>query len=306
MHEHATNDRSGANPVFDSIRFHDGTREWDIPVVEVRGAGDGPALLVQGGLHAGELVGSEVSLRLIEAVAGRIERGRLIVAPFACPPGTYHRGNTWGSVQSKNQVWPGEADGNEKERLYHALATELLPRASHVVDLHCYPYVKAPAAFAPNDEPASLELALAADVAVTKIQEPSQYDQPRRSPGENDALPKITTTMHCRTLGKPATMIEFPGHLLDARNAELGLRAVRRILVALGMMTATGPDESAPDHHNHHDHADPRDALRSGRSPRRPAAGRRPDAVQGPVHPRRPRPAGRGVAGGGPTTRHDP
>ncbi len=230
----------------ETIDFHDGRRDWAIPVQCMDSGTPGPTLLVMSGLHAGEQVGCEVCLRLGETIPERVTCGKLLLAPFVCLPGTYAHGNTWDDVLSKNQVWPGKAEGNPKERLYHALATHLIPRASHVLDLHCFTFYKSATAFAPIDDKAAQHIALAVDVPFTLIQEPSNYDQPRRSAGEGDSLPKITTTMHCRKLGKPAALIEFPGHMLNRRNAETGIRAVRRLLVALGMIEARDADESAP------------------------------------------------------------
>ena len=232
--------------VVETIEFDDGRREWGIPVQCIDSGRPGPTLLIMGGLHAGEQVGCEVGLRLGETIPDHLLRGTLLLAPFACLPGSYAHNNIWGDVISKNQVWPGKADGNPKERLYHALATHLIPRATHVLDLHCFTFYKSATAFAPNDDDAAQFMALAADVPFTLIQDPGQYDRPRREPGRGDSLPKITTTMYCRQLGTPAALIEFPGHMLNARTAETGLRAARRLLVALEMLDGQDDDETKP------------------------------------------------------------
>ncbi|MFW6132340.1 MAG: succinylglutamate desuccinylase/aspartoacylase family protein [Planctomycetota bacterium] len=229
----------------DTIAFHDGRRDWAIAVQRIDSGRPGPTLLVMGGLHAGEQVGCEVAVRLGESIRQRLRRGTLLLVPFACLPASYAHGNTWGEVISKNQVWPGNADGNAKERLYDALAAQLIPPVSHVLDLHCFTFYKAATAFAPVDDEACQTLAMAADVPFTLIQDPGQYDQPRRPAGEGDRMPKITTTMYCRRLGKPAALIEFPGHMLNRRNAETGLRAVRRVLVELDMIEPVDTDETA-------------------------------------------------------------
>lgn len=173
----------------------------------------------------------------------RLERGRLVIAPFACLPGVRKGDNIWGSVISKNQTWPGKADGNEKERWYHALTEQLLPRATHVIDLHCFNHYKSTTSFAPVDDTESRELALAGDLPFTLLQQPQHYTQPRRSAGEGDSLPKITATSYCYQMGKPAVLIEFPGGLvnfsggmINRRKPEPGLRAVRRMMINLEML----------------------------------------------------------------------
>ncbi|MFP4176077.1 MAG: succinylglutamate desuccinylase/aspartoacylase family protein [Planctomycetota bacterium] len=244
-----------ANEVtMDAVECNDGERDWSIPVKIFDSGRKGPSFLVQAGIHGGEQTSIEVALRLGELMGERsLVRGRLLIAPFACLPGVLRGSNTWSDVISKNQVWPGKPNGNPKERLYHALAEDLLPRATHVVDLHCFNHYKSTTAFAPVDDPESLELAVAGDLPFTLVQDPEQYSEPRREPGEGDNLPKITTTGHCYSLGKPSVLIEFPGGLvnfpggaMNRRKPNPGIRALRRMMVKLEMLEPISEDENKP------------------------------------------------------------
>ena len=38
--------------------------------------------------------------------------------------------------KNQNRVYPGRADGTQSERIAHAITTEVIDRATHVVDVH--------------------------------------------------------------------------------------------------------------------------------------------------------------------------
>lgn len=99
--------------------------------------GPGPTALLVAGNHGDEWEGQIVLSELLEALQPEQVRGRILILPCANLPaslaGTRTSPMDGGNL---NRAFPGDADGTVTQQLAHFIATELIPLADLVVDLH--------------------------------------------------------------------------------------------------------------------------------------------------------------------------
>ena len=110
---------------------------FDIAAIAVRGAADGPTLLVSAGVHGDEYEGVRAIFETVEALDAGALRGTLLTVPVLNYPA--HRAVTRhhpADGANLARQFPGRADGTASERLAHAFATEFLPHADFYLDLH--------------------------------------------------------------------------------------------------------------------------------------------------------------------------
>ena len=106
-----------------------------IPIVSVAN-GDGPTVLVIGGVHGDEPEGQVAALELARSLRPEQVRGRVIVIPCASPEASRAYTRLWPSGANLNRSFPGSPDGSADEQLAHYLSTKLFPLADVVVDIH--------------------------------------------------------------------------------------------------------------------------------------------------------------------------
>jgi predicted deacylase len=106
-----------------------------VPLVSV-GDGDGPTVLVLGGVHGDEPEGQVAALNLARRLRPEDVRGRVIVIPCLSPEASRAYTRLWPSGANLNRSFPGSPAGRPDEQLAHFLSTELFPRADVVVDIH--------------------------------------------------------------------------------------------------------------------------------------------------------------------------
>ncbi|MFO0504812.1 MAG: succinylglutamate desuccinylase/aspartoacylase family protein [Acidobacteriota bacterium] len=110
---------------------------FDIAAIAVRGAADGPTLLVSAGVHGDEYEGVRAIFETVEAIDAGALRGTLLTVPVLNYPA--HRAVTRhhpADGANLARQFPGRADGTASERLAHAFTAEFLPRADFYLDLH--------------------------------------------------------------------------------------------------------------------------------------------------------------------------
>ncbi len=107
-----------------------------IPIGVVNG-GPGPTALLVGGNRGDEWEGQIVFSELLRALKPEDVSGRVIILPCANLPASLAGIRTspldGGNL---NRLFPGDADGTVTQQIAHFIATELIPRADLVVDLH--------------------------------------------------------------------------------------------------------------------------------------------------------------------------
>ncbi len=108
-----------------------------MPVTVVRGADEGPVVLVTGGVHGGEYPGIEAAIRLAGSLEPEQVRGTVVaVHPVSLP--AFHARQQYlvpDDGKNLNRQFPGKACGTVSERMAWTLM-EVARRADAWVDLH--------------------------------------------------------------------------------------------------------------------------------------------------------------------------
>ena len=109
-----------------------------IPFTIVHGAASGPVLALVAGTHGFEYAPIVALQRLRTAIDPARLRGTVVIVHVANMPSFLGRTVYYSPVDGKNlnRVFPGKADGTISDRIAHAITTEIIARATHVVDLH--------------------------------------------------------------------------------------------------------------------------------------------------------------------------
>ena len=126
---------SGAIPV----AARPGDSGTTIPISIVHGRAPGPVLALIAGTHGMEYIPILGLQRLREMLDPVTVRGTVIMVHVANMPSFLGRTIYYSPADGKNlnRVYPGKADGTLSERIAHAITTQVIDRATHVVDLHC-------------------------------------------------------------------------------------------------------------------------------------------------------------------------
>ena len=110
----------------------------EIPITVVHGARPGPVLALIAGVHGAEIT----PILALQAWTPRVDpaalRGTVVVVRIANLEAFFARSVRVNPVDRKNlnRVFPGRADGTVTERIAHVLSTQVVPRATAVVDIH--------------------------------------------------------------------------------------------------------------------------------------------------------------------------
>src|SRR5215469_4775243 len=208
-----------------------GLAGYDVPVVELTGAADGPLLTVLAGVHGCEYAPMAAVRRWTRALAQRELRGTVRAVPVLNLPA--FRARTPFVVpddgKNLNRCFPGDPAGTVAQRLAHAAFTQLITGSDALIDVHAGDMVEALEPFALYDAGASearaRELAVAYGLGYMIRQEPG----PDRAVGG-------TTSTAAAEAGIPAIIAEAGGcGLVDAASVDLHVRGLDRVLAALGM-----------------------------------------------------------------------
>ncbi|WP_424993268.1 N(2)-acetyl-L-2,4-diaminobutanoate deacetylase DoeB [Oceaniradius stylonematis] len=117
---------------------HDGSA-WGhvmIPITVARN-GDGPTALLTGGSHGDEYEGPLALMELANALEPARMAGRVIILPAMNHP-AFAAARRTSPIDggNLNRVFPGAPDGTVTEKIAHYVASEILPRADIVLDIH--------------------------------------------------------------------------------------------------------------------------------------------------------------------------
>ena len=144
------------NRNFDPDRVDPGSKGWgyvnvvdnlavqfDMPVMVLNGATDGPALCVTAGLFPLEFCGVEAAARLYQSIDPGQMAGKLVIIPVVNMPVFQFRTPMFNLVQSTtlmdgksiNSVFPGDPAGSASEILAHFLFENFIVSADYHVDL---------------------------------------------------------------------------------------------------------------------------------------------------------------------------
>ncbi|CUS47297.1 MAG: putative deacylase [Idiomarinaceae bacterium HL-53] len=106
-------------------------------VVEVfHGTKKGPVLLVCAAIHGDELNGIEICRRLLGVVDPKQLAGTLLVVPIVNMFGFIQQSRYLPDRRDLNRCFPGSERGALGSRLAYLFNTQLVERATHIIDLH--------------------------------------------------------------------------------------------------------------------------------------------------------------------------
>ena len=98
--------------------------------------GDGPTVLVLGGVHGDEPEGQVAALNLARELRPEQVSGRVIIIPCVSMEASLAYTRCWPSGANMNRSFPGSPRGTEDEQLADFLTTVLFPLSDIVVDIH--------------------------------------------------------------------------------------------------------------------------------------------------------------------------
>jgi len=111
--------------------------EWQLPLLTLTGAEQGPTLVVTAGVHGDEYEGIETIARLYQTLEPAALRGTLVLLPVCNLP-------AYGAILRSSPIdglnlartFPGEANGTITQRIAHWIHHHLLAHADFYIDLH--------------------------------------------------------------------------------------------------------------------------------------------------------------------------
>jgi hypothetical protein len=211
-----------------------------IPFTVIHGSRPGPVLALIAGTHGVEYPPVLALQRLPTWINPQALSGTVVLIHVANMPSFLERTIYYGPKdgQNLNRVFPGRRDGTLSERIAFVLTTEVIDRATHVIDIHCgdgnewlRPYSYWVVTSAPDVVAASKDLALAfgLDHIVIDTERP------------NDPSASVYLANTAMTRGKPALTTESGGwSRTDEESIARVERGVAGVLLHL-KMTASGP-----------------------------------------------------------------
>lgn len=208
-----------------------------IPVTVVHGASDGPVLALIAGTHGYEYT----SIVALPQVAAKLDpakmNGSVILVHMANPQTFYGRRIYYGAdAKNLNRMYPGDPSGTLSERIAYALTTQVIDRATHLIDMHCgdgneslrpYSYWM-PIGDEKVDGPArEMVLAFGLDHIVVDRTRPT------------DPKKTLYTSTTAMVRGKPAITTEAGGMgLTDDASVAANVNGALSVINHLGIMTA--------------------------------------------------------------------
>src|SRR5215217_8082156 len=133
-----TIDLTAEGKQFGALRVPRSSNQWSslvVPIVSTAN-GQGPSVVVIGGVHGDEPEGQVAALTLARSLQPEQVTGRIVVVPCASPAASRAYTREWPSGINFNRSFPGSPAGTEDEQLAYFLSTELFTPADVVVDIH--------------------------------------------------------------------------------------------------------------------------------------------------------------------------
>jgi predicted deacylase len=217
------------------LRFsHPTLSGWEWPFVVARGPEDGPAIALLSGVHAGEYPPIAANIRFMRELDPAQLRGTIVSIPIVDPPAFYARGAFLCPIDGKNpnRCFPGTPTGTFSDVLAHAIFSNIIARATHLIDLHCGDVYEDLAPFticrgAGNPEVDRVALGMAKSFGLPYV----VATQPTGAPHSG------TTSAASAAAGIPAITTEAGGRgLLTEPETRMQLRGIANVLRYLGAL----------------------------------------------------------------------
>ena len=113
--------------------------DWNpmsLPVHVICGKKQGPTLLITAAIHGDEINGIEIIRRLLKKSGLRKMSGNLIAIPIVNVYGFLYQKRAVIDKRDLNRCFPGSPNGSIASRLANVICSEILPMATHAIDLH--------------------------------------------------------------------------------------------------------------------------------------------------------------------------
>ncbi|MCF6765822.1 M14 family metallopeptidase [Thiotrichales bacterium 19S3-7] len=107
-----------------------------MPVHVIRGKKAGPILCLSAAIHGDELNGIEIIRRILRHNLLKQLKGTLVAIPIVNMYGFLYQDRYLMDRRDLNRVFPGSEKGSLASRLAHLIATEIISKVTHSIDLH--------------------------------------------------------------------------------------------------------------------------------------------------------------------------
>jgi uncharacterized protein len=107
-----------------------------LPIHVLCGHKKGPTLLITSTIHGDEINGVEIIRRLLKKKGLKDLVGNIIAIPIVNIYGFLYQKRYLVDRRDLNRSFPGKASGSLSSRLAEIISNEILPLATHVIDLH--------------------------------------------------------------------------------------------------------------------------------------------------------------------------
>lgn len=197
--------------------------KFDLPVIVVHGAYQGPVIGVIAALHGDELNGIEIARQVMHDLDPKELAGTLIAVPIVNIEGFVQKSRYMADRRDLNRYFPGDPKGITPARYAHDLFQQIILKCEALIDIHTGSYFRTNLpqlrADMSNDAVADMVAQFGALTVVHSV-------------GAHGTLRGAATEA-----GIPAVTMEVGGPLaLVPRDVSFGVQAVRTFLGEVGMI----------------------------------------------------------------------
>ncbi len=120
-----------------NISTHARGASWiPIPIASFKN-GDGPRVLLLGGVHGDEYEGQVMAMNLMRTLEVENVRGQIIIMPAANAPAAFAGRRTSPLDEGNlNRAYPGDPNGTPTQEIAYYIDSVLLPQADYLLDFH--------------------------------------------------------------------------------------------------------------------------------------------------------------------------
>jgi predicted deacylase len=211
--------------------------EVRIPFWRMGSGVDGEALLVIAAQHGNEVQGCEVVRRFREVCEERLVAGSVWLMPFANLPAVRHRRShiSLGPEQpygddeghNMNRTWPGNAEGNDTERVAASIHDAVAVHCTRCLDLHSWSRFTASATLTRKDGGLCEQMAEASAI---------RFVQWRTHPANGGGTPCTIGALFNESDRGAITIELAPQWVIREKEVAQGLRAATNLTKLFGMI----------------------------------------------------------------------
>lgn len=196
---------------------------WQVPVMVVKGAKDGPVFGVTAALHGNELNGISIIHRLWDKTKASDLRGTLVLIPVLNSPGFISGQREFYDGSDLNRIMPGKKKGTTSQVYAHNILEKIVKYFDYFVDLHTASFGRVNSLY------------VRADLSDEVVKKMAYLQEPQiivNKPGENGTL-----RLEATKLGIPSITVEIGDpHLLQRKHIRPSYYGINNILVEFGML----------------------------------------------------------------------